>query len=88
MTADEYLTYTVTDGPWKMQHERDGTIGLYLIRLDRPLDEQITRIARFDRVEDAEFTAKARELLNDFIGPRGLRGVLSRIRYVLKGDFQ
>ncbi|MDI9898476.1 hypothetical protein QM716_01260 [Rhodococcus sp. IEGM 1409] len=88
MTADEYLTYTVTDGPWKMQHERDGTIGLYLIRLDRPLDEQITRIARFDRVEDAEFTAKARELLNDFIGPRGIRGVLSRIRYVLKGDFR
>ena len=87
MSADEYLTYTVTDGPWKMQHERDGTIGLYLIRLDRPLDQQITRIARFDRVEDAEFTAKARELLNDLIGPRGLRGVLSRIRYVLKGDF-
>ena len=88
MSADEYLTYTVTDGPWKMQHERDGTIGLYLIRLDRPLDQQITRIARFDRVEDAEFTAKARELLNDFIGPRGLRGVLSRIRYVLKGNLQ
>ena len=88
MSADEYLTYTVTDGPWKMQHERDGTIGLYLIRPHRNFDEQMTRIARFDRVEDAEFTAKARELLNDFIGPRGLRGVLSRIRYVLKGNFQ
>lgn len=82
------LTCTVTDGPWKMQHEDDGTIGLYLIRPHRDFDEQMTRIARFDRVEDAEFTAKARELLNDFIGPRGLRGVVSRIRYVLKGDFQ
>ena len=81
------LTYTVTDGPWNMQHERDGTIGLYLIRLDRDLDQQITRIARFDRVEDAEFTAKARELLSDFVGPRGFRGLVSRIRYVLKGDF-
>jgi hypothetical protein len=70
-----------------MQHEDDGTIGLYLIRPHRDFDEQMTRIARFDRVEDAEFTAKARELLNDFIDLRGLRGVLSRIRYVLKGDF-
>lgn len=58
MSADEYLTYAVTDGPWKMQHEDDGTIGLYLIRPHRDFDEQITRIARFDRVEDAEFTPK------------------------------